>query len=87
MHSAPVEETEVLTARAELSSLCEQYEAWLLAQGASATDDDVSKWNGEIALAARRYASLLQGKRFDVDEAAMEAPHTAPQRGRHLRSV
>lgn len=53
----------------------------------SATDDDIARWNADIALAARRFTSLLHGKRFDVDEDDLPAPNTAPTRGRHLRSV
>lgn len=87
MRSAPVDEVEVLTARAELTSLCDQYEAWLLLEAGNATDEDVDRWNGDITLAARRYTSLLHGKRFDVDEDEMTAPNTVPERGRHLRSV
>lgn len=88
MRSAPpVDETEVLTARAELTSLCDQFEGWLLIAGPGATTDDIDKWHAEIALAARRFNSLLHGTRFDVDEALLAAPNTAPERGRHLRSV
>lgn len=77
----PVDEIEILHARTHLTSLCDQFEAFLTLNAGNATDEDIQNFQDDITLAARTFTSLLRGVR---PEDMTEVPR---ERKRHLHAV